>query len=229
MALPLFLSDLAGTLLTKFKIGSFNLKSISGGLAVRNAGDSADAELTASKVKISGPDLVMNSDAAESAADWSFTFSVPASGMTANLQLFAPVADGSTGQALFTDGSGHLYFDTIPGGVTNMEQVDDTTLAFGDSSPVSMFTKPAGAKMTCVVVYVDTAFNGTAPTLSIGITGTLSKYVATTEIDLKTAGTYIIYPDADVAVGSEAIIGTYNADSSSAGAARIEMFYAVPN
>jgi hypothetical protein len=232
MSLPRTLSDLAGTALTRFGIGLGTArlfwKVVSGGFVARNAADNADAPVTVSKVFVSGQEWEVNSDAAESSEDWKYTFVVPASGMTANVTFTFPEDEGSPDYALFTDGSGNTYWGAIPGGATNMVMTDKTALAFGDSSPLPMFTKPAGSKSLRVRVYVRTAFNGTAPTLSIGISGTVSKYGATTEVDLKTVGVYEWDPGVAVEVGSEALIATYNADSSSTGAADIEVDYVIP-
>jgi len=55
--------------------------------------------------------------------------------------------------------------------------------------------------------------------LSIGVSGTASKYMATSDVDLKTVGTYQVHPGL-VAQGAEALIATLNPDTSAAGAAR---------
>ena len=223
-----YIADLAGTMLNTFRIGQSILKYISGGFAVRDAADSADAELTASKIKISGDSFEINSDAAGSGADWKYTIQRPSSGMGAAVTLTLPVDDGTPGQYLQTDGSGVLSFQTVSAGATNIVQTDDTALAFGASSPVTMFTKPAGSKLPEVRVYVDTAFNGTNPSLSIGITGTTSKYGSTGQVDLTAVGVYVWDPGVDVVVGAENLIATYSSGSSTAGAARIEVDYVVP-
>jgi hypothetical protein len=228
-----YISDLAGTALNTFRVGAAGaaslLKYITGGVAIRDEADSADAALTASQIKISGDSFIINSDAAGSGADWTITIQRPASGMGAAWTMTLPPDDGSPGQVLTTDGSGVTTWTTVSAGATNMILTDDTTLAFGDSSPVTMFTKPAGSKPKLVRVYVDMAFNGTTPTLSIGIVGTTSKYGSTTQVDLKTVGVYEWDPGIDVTAGSEALIATYAASSSSAGAARIEVDYVVPS
>lgn len=229
---PRVISDLAGTALTKLgvAIGSARiyLKAISGGFAVRNATDGADAALTASQIKISGDSFEINSDAAGSSADWKVTIQRAAAGMTAAYTLTLPIDDGTPSQVLQTDGSGVLSWVTPASGVSNMVETDSTALAFGTSSPVTMFTTPASSKLTRVRVYVDTAFDGTAPTLSIGISGVTSKYGSTGQVDLKTIGVYEWDPGVTV-VGGENLIATYAADSSTVGAARIEVDYVVPS
>lgn len=232
MAVPRYLSDLAGTALGYLRIGlstaAVRLKSVSGGLVARNSVDSADAPITGSQLRASGDSIELNSDAAGSGADYKYTLQRPAAGMTGAVTLTLPIDDGSPLQVLQTDGSGVLSWVTSSAGNTNSENLDTTTLAFGDSSPVTMFTKPVNSLVAMIRVIVDTAFNGTAPTLSIGIVGTTSKYMGTTEVNLKEIGVYEVFPGIAVVAGTEALIATYAADSSSAGAARIEVTYAQP-
>jgi hypothetical protein len=221
-------SDIVATTKGYFKLGltGVRLKNSSGNLLVRNNGDSADAEITASKVNVSGNDVVLNSDSAGAGADWKITLSRPVSGMTADVALVLPPDDGSPGQVLGTDGSGNLSFVSAAS-TALCDKVDTTSLAFGTGSPLTLFTTGAADVINRVEVIVDTAFNGTAPTVSIGISGTTSKYSATTDVDLKTVGVYQVHPGL-VAGGAEALIATYAADTSSAGAARIQIYYATP-
>lgn len=226
------IADLFGTALTAFKIGigaaGIRLKTITGGFAVRNHDDSADAALTASQVKVSGNSLELNSDAAGAGDDWKMTLARAATGMTADVTITLPVDDGTAGQVLQTDGSGNTSWVSAASTADSVKQ-DDTTLAFGDTSPVAMFTKEASAHFWIFTIDVRTAFNGTAPTVSIGIAGSTSKYVPATAIDLKTVGIYE-FDASSVAIeaGTEAIIATYSADSSSAGSAIISARRSVP-
>jgi hypothetical protein len=223
-------SDLLGTTKAYFKLGltGVRLKNDSGNLAVRNTGDSADAAITASKVNVSGDSIDINSDAAGSGADWKYSFQRPASGMTVAVTLTLPVDDGTPGQILQTDGSGVLSWTSAGGSTAACVKIDTTTLAFGDSSPVTMFSTSAADIIERIQVIVDTAFNGTSPTVTVGVAGTTSKYSASTDIDLKTAGVYEINPG-QTAQGLEALIVTYVASGSSAGAARILVYYATPS
>jgi hypothetical protein len=225
-------SDLLGTVNSYFKIGltGVRLKNSSGNLLVRNSADSADAEVTVSKVKISGDNYEINSDAAGSGADWKYTIARPTSGMTAAVTLTLPPDDGSSGQVLQTDGNGVLTWASA-GTTDHLVHVDTTTLAYGDSSPKSMFTLPANAVIHKVVVIIDTAFNGTAPTASVGVDGgSASKYVAASQIDLKaTAKTvFEIHPGEAPNGSTEDLEIAYSADGSSAGSARFEVHYSNP-
>ncbi len=223
-----FFQKLMGTTAGYFKLAldGVRLKNSSGNLLVRNTGDTGDAEITTSKVNVSGNSLVINSDAAGSGDDWSVTLARPASGMTAAVTLTLPPDDGAANQVLITDGSGNMSWSST-GDTTSCDKIDTTTLAFGTSSPEALFTTGAADVITKVEVIVDTAFDGTAPTVAIGVSGTTGKYVATTDVDLKTIGVYQVNP-ALVAQGTEALIATYVADTSTAGSARILVYYATP-
>lgn len=226
-----FWTDLIGTLRQTLRIGGSTgttLKNSSGNLVVRNAADSADAELTTSKLNNSGDSVVLNSDATSTGADWKFTLARPTSGMTADVTLTFPFDDGTPGQVLQTDGNGVL--DWVSAAATGHLTANDTTdLVFGTTSPLTLFTLPANAVIDEAEVVIDTAFNGT-PTLSLGISGNTSKYMGSTENDLtQTAETRFITKPGKVASGStEALIATYSAGGASAGAARIIIRYSVP-
>lgn len=222
--------DLIGTTKAYFKIGlsGVRLKDSSGNLAVRNSADSADAQITASKVNVSGDVVDLNSDAAGAGADWKYTLQRPSTGMAAAVTLTLPPDDGSPSQVLSTDGSGALSWVSAAS-TADKRSVDTTTLAFGATSPVAMFTLPANAVVETVRVIVDTAFNG-APTMSVGITGTTSKYMGSGDVDLKGTAKdrYETHPGETASGGTEALIITYAAGGASAGSARVEVEYVVP-
>lgn len=222
--------DLSGTIKSYFRLGfaGVRLKDSSGNLLIRNSGDSADAAITASQVNVSGNVVVVNSDAAGSGADWLYTLQRPASGMTAAVTLTLPPDDGSPSQALITDGNGVLTWASAAS-TASSDKLDTTALAFGDTSPIVMFTTGGGDIIELIEVVIDTAFDGT-PSLSMGIVGTTSKYFGTTDVDLTLPATtsFILRPNLP-AQGVEALILTFVAGSASAGAARIITHYATPS
>lgn len=223
-------SDLLGTTKAFFKIGGttgVRLKNSSSNLLVRNTGDTADAEVTASKINVSGDVVDINSDAAGAGADWKYTLQRPASGMSAAVTLTLPVDDGTASQVLSTDGSGVLSW--VSAGSTGLaDKMDTTSLAFGASSPVAMFTTGAADIIDRVEVIIDTAFDGT-PTMSVGVAGTTSKYMGTTDVDLTAVATTVfeVHPGLPAA-GAEALILTYSAGGASTGAARVIVHYGSP-
>lgn len=226
-----FWQDIVGTTRSFFRIGLTGprLKNSSGNVLFRNAGDSADVEATMSKLNVSGNAIDLNSDAAGSGADRKYTLQRPSSGMSADVTLTLPVDDGSPDQVLKTDGSGVLSW-TSAAATDADDKIDTTTLAFDSTSPVSMFTLPANAVIEKIQVIIDTAFDGT-PTASVGISGTVSKYLASTDLDLtQAAGTvFEVHPGVAAPGGTESLIITYAAGSATAGSARFLVFYAIPS
>jgi hypothetical protein len=224
--------DLIGTSLNSIKLGLTGvlLKNSSGNLTIRNNADSEDASVTASTINVSGDSLVINSDATNSGVDRSITLSRPTSGMSASYTLTLPVDDGTPSQVLQTDGSGVLSWVTSAGG-SNTDKLSfvQTALAFGSTSPVTMFTLPANALVKEIEVIVDTPFDGT-PSLSIGVSGTVSKYFPATQIDLTASSKVSFVNSANEipSVSSENLIATYSAGSATVGAARIITSYVIP-
>lgn len=231
--------DLLGTTASYFRIGLAGprLKANGANLELRNANDSAAvnllvATLNAAGINTTADEIVLNSDGA-SGADRKFTLRRPPTGMSADIVVVFPGADPSPGQALtvasFAGGVITLQYSTVAGG-TDKVITDTTTLGFGASSPLAMFTLPANAIVTSVKAVVDTAFNGT-PSLSVGISGTTSKYMGAGQVDLTAAAGTVFEVDPGLAsVGStENLIATYAAGSASAGSARILVDYVIPS
>ena len=223
-------SDLIGTTKAYFKIGGttgVRLKNSSGALLVRNTGDSADAAITTSKANISGDVIDINSDAAGAAADWKYTIQRPAAGMTAAVTLTLPADDGTASQLLSTDGTGVLSWATA-GDTSLADKLNKTSLAFGTASTVTIFSTGAADIIDLIEVIIDTAFDGT-PTMSVGIAGTTSKYMGTTDVDLTAAAATVfeVHPGL-TAAGAEALIITYAAGGATVGAARVIVHYATP-
>lgn len=228
---PLWLSNLVGTVSGYFKIGGFTgvrLKNSAGDLLIRNTGDSADAKITTSQLKNSGDSIIVNSDAAGSGADWLLTLARPSSGQTAAWTFTFPIGPGTANYVLQTDGSGNTSW-VAAGSTAACISVDTTTLAFNTSSPLTLFTLPANAVIDWVEVIVDTAFDGTTPSVTIGISGTTSKYQGAGDNDLATLGGYRTYPGIAAAGGTEALIATFTAGGgATVGSARILVAYTVP-
>lgn len=225
-------ADLLGTTKALFQIaiGGVKLGNSAGNLTVKDGAD-ADSDITVKKAFLSGDELELNSDAAGSGADFKMKIKRPATGMTEAVDFTMPPTHGSPNQLLKTDGAGNLEFVSSSEVTTQNVAVDTTTLAFGSTSPLAMFSLPVGAVPELVRIIIDTPFDGTAPSLSIGIVGTTSKYMPATAINLKgTAGDVYEYKPTTAAIAGtpEAVIATYAADGSSAGSARIEFHYVQP-
>lgn len=227
--------DMIGTLASRFQLGlgGVNVKTMSNQLAARNAADSAYAAVRALLFATYGNDFELNAGAAGAGADWKMTLKRPSSGMTHALNITMPSGDPAVGQALtvasFSGDDIVLTYTTIAAG-TDKVVVDTTSLAFGSASPVTMFTLPANAIIIEVTVIVDTAFDGT-PSMSVGIAGTTSKYMASTQVDLTAVAktSFTVTPNEPAVGSTEALIITYAAGGATAGAARVLVSYVIPS
>lgn len=228
--------DMLGTTKAFFRLGlsGVRLKNSGGNLAVRNSGDTADAEVTAAKMNVSGDAVDLNSDAAGAGADWKYTLQRPATGMTEAVTLTLPPTDGSPDQVLKTDGAGVLSWTDTNDGASNTK-VDSTPLSFDSTGTVSMFNIADGVVVERVEVIVDTPFDGTGPTasMSVGTSGSPSKYMGSTDVDLTAAAkTIFINHPGEPAVtggGEDLQIAFTQAGGGAAGAARVQVHYATPS
>ena len=224
--------DLLGTTKSFFRIGlaGVRLKNDAGALAVRDSADGTDAAITTSKVNVSGDAVDLNSDAAGAGDDWLYRLQRPAAGMTAPVTLTLPPTDGSPNQVLQTDGSGVLDW-TDAASTASAIKIDSTALAFDGTPTVPMFSAAVGTVVDRVVVIIDTPFDG-APSLSVGTGAAASKYLGSTDVDLTgPAGTaYAVHPGQPAVSGApEALQIAYTAGGATAGAARVQVHYAMPS
>lgn len=208
------ISDLVGTMKTFFKLGTVRLKDNSTVLEAKNAGDSAYVPIAGSQMKFQGS--TSGATVLQPAAEAGGTFTLPA-------------ADGSSGQVLSTNGSGTLGWSTVATG-DGMLKVQEQIVAYNDSTPISIFTPPASATIQKVIVDVETAFDATGPAnLSVGVSGALSQYMGSTDLDLTTVGIYEVQPLYEEDASPDEVIITFSAGSGgSAGSARVSVYYANP-
>lgn len=200
-----------GTQVGAFILGltGVRLKNSSGELHVKTNDDSAFSNVALKELHVSS-NAVLTKFVGNAAAT-AHTMTLPA---------------GNALGTLANDGSGNLSW--AAGGAGNELAIDSTPLAFGSTATVSMFTTPASAYIDRVEVIVDTAFDGSAPTMSVGVNGgSSSKYMAAGDVDLKTVGRYTVF-NTEPVVGGEDLEIAYVASSSAAGAARVLVVYGVP-
>lgn len=226
-------NDLAGTTNVSFLVGTANiLKAISGGFSFRNLADNADAKIQVSTLEASNDSILINYDAANSGNDWTFSLARnPA--QTAALTLQAPAAKGTDGYVLRQKAgtsANIIELELAAVGVTSQcISVDTTTLAFGSASPLTLFNTPANAVIHKIEIIIDTQFNGT-PTVTIGVSGSTSKYMTAGQSVLTSiaGSSYEANPRLPATAG-ESLIATYSAGGSTAGSARILVYYSVPS
>lgn len=239
MAIP-NIDDLTGTSSTTFQIGipqistPVVLKNVTGSLELTNLAGTADVSLTALSLNLSATSdqIVLNSAATGSGSSWTSTLSNAASGQTSALTLRLPPNAGTAGQVLTTDGNNpaNLSWSTVLSGAAFDTKVSHTVL-FSDTSPYTYLSLPIGAIISQIAVIVDTAFDGTGAALSVGVSGTPSKFMIAGASDLTTIGRYATSSVEAVAPSGSAqtILLTFNGGTgSTAGSCRVITTYAVP-
>lgn len=217
--------DLAGTLESFWRVGITGprLKDSSGNLLIRNPGDTADAAITASKLNNTGQTLDIG-------ATNVLTLQRNAA-QAAGLTVIYPAADATAGQVVAKKAgspANTIEFEFVSAGSTaQCVSVDTTTLVFGSTTSLALFTLPANARLLVAEVNVEVVFNNT-PSISIGIVGNTSKYAPSNKISLLALDSYFFYPRIAPSASPENLIVTYAAGGASAGSANILIHYAIP-
>lgn len=229
-------ADLFGTSKGTFQIeiGGVKLENSSGNLIVKDT-SAAVSDITVKKPFVQGNEIDINSDAAGTGADWKYTIARPATGQGQALTLTLPPTHGAANQILQTSGDDNYTTTWVdPASTTPLLTCDTTTLNWNSAAEVAMLTIPVGAIVDRIKVVIDTPFNGTGGTMSVGTSGAgATKYMASTQVNLKGTAkdVYESNPgEVPVSGSPEAVVITFAAatGSPSAGVARIMMFYVTP-
>jgi hypothetical protein len=107
-----------------------------------------------------------------------------------------------------------------------------TTLAYTDSSAVTIATIPANSQITNIHIDTTTAFNaGTTNTVTVGKTGSAAAFVASTSVtslgrqSLATTGVYSAWADTGSSDISATITFTQTGTAATTGALRVTIMY----
>jgi hypothetical protein len=99
-------------------------------------------------------------------------------------------------------------------------------IAYTDTGVVNIGAAVSGnGRVSGVWINVTQIFNGLAPTLTVGDAGDADRFVATTEVDLKTVGLYKMDASHLFSISTQ-VYATVVPDSSTTGAANITLYYA---
>lgn len=213
-----FLSDLAGTLNSWFRIAGIRLKNVTDTvLQIRNKADTEYRDVGVRSVDLrrtTGTNKVGLSIGSEPAADIDYKF---------------PVAYGSSGQVLADDGTGQLSWQTVAT-AQNTVKAQQETILHNSGSSVVIFTPPDGATIRAVLVEVEVAFNGAGVQLSVGNDTVQTLYMGTNQNELDVAGRiFEVAPMEEVGVTPEAVKVFFTAGTgASAGTARVTVEYSLP-
>jgi hypothetical protein len=214
MGIGRYLVDLAGTFQSLFQIGAVALKDNSSILEARNEEDTTYIPTASSRHDF------------KATAGGKVELQAPAA-LAVTKTFTLPIADGSTGDVLSTDGLGNLSFVAVATGANQIKTQSEQIL-FGTSSPIIIFTPPNNSTISKVIVDVDIAFNGTTPLLSVGISGDTTKYMNSTENKLKKIGSYEVTPNYQEDGTPDQIIITFVSSGSSAGQCQVTIEYSNP-
>jgi uncharacterized membrane protein len=107
-----------------------------------------------------------------------------------------------------------------------------TTIAYTDTSAVSIGTLPANAQIVDVNIDVTTAFNAaTTNTVTVGKTGTAAAFVTSTSVgsagraSVATTGVYSAWANTGTAEVDATVTFSQTGTAASAGAARVTIVY----
>jgi hypothetical protein len=207
-------SSLLGTTKSFFRFGGpsgAGVKNSSGVLQTRDSADSAFADFAAKWFRIQGANAAnaVVLKAGTLAGDVALTFPTSLPGSTSFLTL---------------DASGNIATASTPN--SNADLVEVTAFTQG-SATLTMFTPPANAVISRIVIEVSAAAAGGSPTITVGTSGTPSAYAASTDSDLKTAALYEIPVMASVG-GSPSAVQAVITASAQTFSGNIYTYYSNP-
>lgn len=148
-----------------------------------------------------------------------------ATGGGADRALVLPGDAGASGQVLQTNGSGTLsWVDNLAASHVQAAAYD---LEFDSGASVNLLNYANSTLIDKIAVVVETAFDGSNPSVEIGVSGDTDKFVASNSIRLNKVKTYIFDVMGIEASGAQ-MIATFTAGGgASAGSAKIITFSAV--
>jgi len=98
--------------------------------------------------------------------------------------------------------------------------------AYGDASPLTIYTAPENQLIKQITLIVLTAFNGSAPTVSIGTTASPALLMATAENNLAVIGSFETSPNETISAGTQIKVFITPGAGASAGQCGVLIEYA---
>ena len=225
MAAPRFISDLAGTIRSAFRIGVNKLANDAGNSNVLTSQTNAgvDAPIAASHVHLNALSTAYKT-----------TIKSP-DALVADVDLTLPGALGADNQALVTTAAGVLSWATVATGANTVYSEDVLVSYVGGTRTLAIKTIPALATVQKVMIQVDTVFDSGTPVPNISVgrssgTPAPSIYLGTTDVDLTTLGEYEVACMEEVAAQTDVAV-YFTAGTSptpSTGSALVTVWWSVP-
>lgn len=95
------------------------------------------------------------------------------------------------------------------------------SFAYGDATPTPIYTFDVNGTILAVGVSIDTAFDGTSPSIQLGIDGTADALMPAGSSDVAEQGHFDTTPDLHVTAGQQIVLSITPGSGASAGAGRI--------
>lgn len=215
-----------GTTRSVFVVGGptsgLSLKVNGSTLEVMNAAASSDVALTALSGSLSSAtnQLVLGSSNTH-------PVTLSSGSPTATYTFTLPPTAGSNTQVLSTDGSGNTSWVSAASTASLLANFT-ATVTYASTFPYTVDTLPANAVVDHVTVEHTVAWNGTSPSLSVGITGTTSQWVGTGDNFPSVAGRYNCYSYVAGTSAEPIIISAVPGSGASAGTSVVTVWYYVP-
>ncbi len=193
------LSRLVRTMQDFFRIGTIRIKDSAGTVQLRNGGDTAYADTAVNKIRLQGNN-----------ATNAVVLTSP-NGLGANVTFTWPSAVGSSNQVLAdVGGDGTLGFINVSGNANLIQQESFTEAT---TSPLTIFTPPANARLLRIIIDLQVAAAAGNPTVSVGTAASPALYMTTAESDVKTVATYQVEEPIELGGSPDAIVLTIVPDS----------------
>jgi hypothetical protein len=208
-----FISDLIGTLKDYFIINEVQVKNTNGKLTVRDADDTAYASTQLRDLELFG------------ANDSAITFTV-ASGAVSSTYYVPDTSAAADGQAwIWSSSLGRFEWaaPTSPNG----EYLQEESFNEGTSSPLLIFTPPAGALITQVQLEVLSAAAGGSPYASVGTEVDPDRDMDELDSRLKKVALYEVQPNTSVGPTPSGVVLTITPDGQTF-SGEVRVWYSIP-
>ena len=105
------------------------------------------------------------------------------------------------------------------------QTIAEIAFAYGDASPRTIYTIVGTQRVWQVALSIDTPFNGTSPSLTIGDAGDADRLMAATQNDPLTVSVYSSNPAYEYTTGTAITLTIVPGAGASAGSGKIQLFF----
>lgn len=154
---------------------------------------------------------------------WSWTPDLPIYLSTSGNLTQTPPLTGILQQLAVADTASRIFID--PQEVADRSNLIAVPFAWGDASPVTIGTVPAGGRVVRIELLITTAFNGTSPSITIGDAGDADRLLAADQNLPSQVATYEVHPGHLYASSTPILLTITPGGGASAGAGTILLYF----